>query len=126
MGGNVGKRRQGPARTGPRTVANPTWVVDNPPVSQIEDTPDPTPAQVRAARALLGWTRSEVARRFEIGDATVARLERGDRVPGPRILPRIKEGFESAGIVFFNDERGCGVALATPQGVVVKHPDPRS
>jgi len=84
-------------------------------VSHPEDTPfDLSPGQVRAARALLGWSRTDVARRFEIGDATLARLERGDRVPGPRILPRIKQGFEAAGIVFFNDARGCGVALATP------------
>jgi transcriptional regulator with XRE-family HTH domain len=100
--------------------------VDNPVVNQVEEPPDLIPAQVRAARALLGWTRAEVARRFEIGDATIARLERGDRVPGRRVLPRIKEGFESAGIVFFNDARGCGAALATPRKEILDQATPDS
>lgn len=69
------------------------------------------PGQIRAARALLGWTQSEAARACRVGSATLARLERGERVPGSRTLDDIVAAFQSHGISFFADELECGVAL---------------
>lgn len=69
-----------------------------------------TGSQVRAARALLGWDRQHCAELCGIGLATLARIERGS-TPQERTLADIARVFDGAGIVFFDDERGMGVAI---------------
>lgn len=72
----------------------------------------PSAAQIRAARALLGWSQAEAARRFKIGVNTLSRAETGERLFGERIQEDVMEVFEQAGIVF---TRGNGL-----EGVSVK------
>ena len=62
-------------------------------------------AQIRAARALLGMSASELARRAGIGWATVQRFESAEGIPESRsgTLQRIKDTLENEGITFVGD-----------------------
>jgi transcriptional regulator with XRE-family HTH domain len=75
------------------------------------------PAQIRAARALLGWRQEDLARRAGIGVATVRRIEVLKSPAGNvATLMNIKQALEKAGILFLDSNRavGFGVRLAFP------------
>ena len=59
-----------------------------------------TPAQTRAARALLGWSQTELARRASVATSTVADFERGQRSPVTNNLEALKSAFEKEEITF--------------------------
>jgi transcriptional regulator with XRE-family HTH domain len=65
----------------------------------------------RAARALLGLTQAEVARRASVAVRTIADLERGaTNYQHPRTLRDIQRVFEEAGIEFlFEGVRAVGL-----------------
>jgi transcriptional regulator with XRE-family HTH domain len=76
-------------------------------------------AQIRAARALLGWKQDDLAKAAKIGVATIRRIEGQD---GPMMgyvstLISIQSALENAGIRFLDNEPGggIGVRLATPK-----------
>ena len=70
-----------------------------------------TVEQLRAARALLGWSQSELAARAGLSLPTVKRLEAGF---GPRVSNeargKMQQAIEAAGIVFI-DENGGGLGV---------------
>jgi len=58
-----------------------------------------SPAQCRAARALLDWGRTELCNASEVSGNTIARIEQGrDAIPATMKL--LVETFEREGIVF--------------------------
>ena len=61
-----------------------------------------TSAQIRAARALLNWTREVLSRRSGIGISALMRLESSDGVPGGNIktFEAVQTTLEAAGIEF--------------------------
>ena len=61
-----------------------------------------TSAQIRAARGMLDWTRSDLAEKSGVGFSSMQRLESAEGVPGAQFktLEAIKEAFEKAGIEF--------------------------
>src|SRR3954464_4286508 len=59
-----------------------------------------TPAQARAARALLAWSQQDLAGNAKIGTSTVADFERGRRTPIPQNAEAMRAAFERAGISF--------------------------
>jgi transcriptional regulator with XRE-family HTH domain len=61
-----------------------------------------TSGQIRAARALIGWTARELAAKADIGFSTLIRLESEEGVPSSnvRTLEAIKKAFEDQGIEF--------------------------
>ena len=65
--------------------------------------------QIKAARALLGWSQADLARHSSISEPTIARLETADGQLGGRVntAARIVEALEKAGIEFI-DENGGG------------------
>ena len=74
------------------------------------------PAQIRAARALLGWRQEDLSRASDVGTATIQRIEKSD---GPisgyaSTIMRIEAAFEKAGVLFIADDEiaGIGVRLA--------------
>ena len=70
--------------------------------------------QIRAARALLGWTATEAAKFSGLTRETVQRLERYDDIPPSRTqsLIDLKRAFEEAGIEFIGAPgEGPGVRL---------------
>ncbi|MGU3536821.1 helix-turn-helix transcriptional regulator [Methylobacterium sp. A54F] len=75
-----------------------------------------TPAQCRAGRALLGWTREELAAAAQVSKMTLADFETGKRNPYERTLRDIADAFEAAGVLVFRatDEVGSGVRFKDP------------
>jgi predicted transcriptional regulator len=65
--------------------------------------------QIKAARALLDWSQSDLARHSSVSEPTIARLESGDGELGGRVdtVTKIKLAIEKAGIEFL-DENGGG------------------
>jgi transcriptional regulator with XRE-family HTH domain len=74
--------------------------------------------QVKAARALLGWSQQDLARASGVSEPTIGRLEAADGVLGGRgeTAEKIRGAFEKAGIEFIDDtRRGVGVLLRNSQ-----------
>jgi transcriptional regulator with XRE-family HTH domain len=73
-------------------------------------------SQVRAARALLGWRQSQLAKASKVGVATIQRIEKTNGPVGGYVstLTRIESALEDAGIRFLDKdtEGGIGVRLA--------------
>jgi len=65
-----------------------------------------TAAQCRAARALLDWSRDELAAISKVAKRTVVDFERGARVPREATLTVIRQAFESAGVEFIPENGG--------------------
>ena len=63
-------------------------------------------AQVRAARALLGWTAKDLAQKANVGISTVQRVENAEGTPNVHAsnLASIQSTLESAGIEFTNGD----------------------
>src|SRR5690348_325706 len=59
-----------------------------------------SPAQVRAARALLAWSQHDLARNARVGSSTVADFERGQRTPVANNAEAIRTALEAAGVSF--------------------------
>jgi DNA-binding XRE family transcriptional regulator len=79
----------------------------------------PTGAQIRAARAMLGWSAMALAAAAGVSHPTVARAERTEGVPRMRTenLVAIAQALQEAGVVFMDAGQsslggGVGVRLA--------------
>src|SRR5262249_7007120 len=75
-----------------------------------------TREQIRAARGLLGWSQSQLAKRAGMSLPTVKRMETGT---GPKVSDearaRIQVALEAAGIRFIDENGGGpGVRLRRP------------
>lgn len=71
-----------------------------------------TSAQIRAARALLGWSRDQLSKQSGVGISALMRLEGAEGVPSGNIktFDSVQKAFESAGIEFIGTpESGAGV-----------------
>lgn len=79
----------------------------------------PIPAQIRAARALLGWRQNDLARAAKVGIATIRRIEvlSGEVSGYASTQLRIQQAFERAGIRFIEADtsEGIGVRLRSVQ-----------
>ena len=72
-------------------------------------------AQIRAARALLGWRQEDLAKACKTGLATIARIEQreGPAQGHTSTIFRIQAALQRAGIRFIEDEvGGYGVQLS--------------
>uniref|UniRef100_Q07NV3 Transcriptional regulator, XRE family n=1 Tax=Rhodopseudomonas palustris (strain BisA53) TaxID=316055 RepID=Q07NV3_RHOP5 len=71
-----------------------------------------TPAQLRAARAWLGWTQMELSARAGVSKRPIVRYELGRSVPHPETLAALQRALESAGIRFhFVGMMGKGISV---------------
>ena len=72
-----------------------------------------TPAQIRAARALIGWKQADLA--AGVSEMSVKNIERGATDPRSSTLDAVQSAFGEAGVVFLEagDTRlgGAGVRL---------------
>lgn len=80
-----------------------------------------TPAQIRAARALLRMEQEELARRAKVSVVTVRRLEApgGLGIVGPGTVEEIQRALEAAGAEFM--ERGVRQRAWTSEEVKARY-----
>ena len=71
-----------------------------------------TPGQCHAARALLGWSREQLAQAAPVGLTTIVSFEERSCTPMPRNLLAIQQALEAAGVIFIEQNGdGPGVRL---------------
>ncbi len=71
-------------------------------------------AQLRAGRALLRWSASDLSRESGVGTATIQRMEVMEGIPKGNVktLVSLKEALETAGVVFVGTpDNNPGVCL---------------
>lgn len=74
-----------------------------------------TARQIRAARALLGWSQQELADRAIVSTNAVIRLERGQVDSRTSTVMAVQRALSKGGIEFIPaDVKGEGVRLALP------------
>jgi DNA-binding transcriptional regulator YiaG len=73
-----------------------------------------TPAQCRAARALLDLTQSELARAADLGLSTVVDFEKQRRLVSEEAVKAIRRALEQSGIEFLDGDPGPGLRLRKP------------
>jgi transcriptional regulator with XRE-family HTH domain len=61
-----------------------------------------TSPQIRAARALLGWTQAELAEASGLSAIGIQAIEKGTSDPRASTLLAIESAFKEAGVVFTN------------------------
>ena len=59
---------------------------------------DIAPAQMRAARGMLGWTRSDLAKRSDVSAETVKNAEHGIYSPTEKTLTAFAKAFAEKGV----------------------------
>jgi DNA-binding XRE family transcriptional regulator len=72
-----------------------------------------TPAQIRAARALLDWTQADLAAKAGISPTSINTIEREKGDPKLSTLNAIRHALEQAGIEFQDGDRP-GVRMRAP------------
>jgi len=75
-----------------------------------------TPRQIRAARALLGWSQQELADKAIVSLNAVTRLEKAKVDSRVSTLTAIQKALAKAGIEFLSaDVKGEGVRFRSPK-----------
>jgi predicted transcriptional regulator len=64
------------------------------------------PEQIRGARAMLGLTQAELAKRAGISTTALNNIERGHADPKSSTLNAVQKALEGAGIVFVEENGG--------------------
>jgi transcriptional regulator with XRE-family HTH domain len=75
-----------------------------------------TSAQIRAARAMLDWSREVLSAQAGVGISALMRLESSNGVPSGNIktFESVQKAFEKAGVEFIGTpEEGAGVRWRT-------------
>ncbi|WP_262272064.1 helix-turn-helix domain-containing protein [Microvirga yunnanensis] len=71
-------------------------------------------AQIKAARALLGWSQDELCERADIHRRTLTTLESGKIQSYDSTINRVVIALESAGVQFFEQDGGGYGVLIRP------------
>jgi predicted transcriptional regulator len=75
-----------------------------------------TPRQIRAARALLGWSQQRLADKAIVSLNALSRLEKGGVDSRLSTVLAIQKALVKAGIEFLDaDQKGEGVRLRSPK-----------
>ena len=71
------------------------------------------PAQIRAARALLGWRQGDLSQAANVGTATIQRIEKAEGGISGYVstLLRIQSAFENASVLFIDDDETAGIGV---------------
>jgi transcriptional regulator with XRE-family HTH domain len=75
-------------------------------------------AQLRAARALVGWSRMELAKKSGVSINTIQDFEIGGSDPKQGTIQKWRRALEAAGVEMIDatDTSGPGVRLRSPKG----------
>lgn len=72
----------------------------------------PTIEQIRAARALLGWSQHDLADKANLSQTGIARIENGTNQPNSKTIAKIESAFDKADVEFLDSS---GVRKRTGQ-----------
>lgn len=61
-----------------------------------------TPAQIRAARALIGWKQSDLASASGVSEISIKNIERGATDARTSTMAALQSAFRKAGVVFLD------------------------
>jgi transcriptional regulator with XRE-family HTH domain len=75
----------------------------------MNDDAMPSAAQIRAARALLGWSQADLAARSGISRRTLTSIESGDERVSPESIEALQAVLEGAGLEFTGSGADEGV-----------------
>jgi transcriptional regulator with XRE-family HTH domain len=78
-----------------------------------------TPAQCRAARALLDWSQQALADGAKIGNATIRNFESGKTTPQNATLEMIRQTLVEAGVIFI-DQNGDGPGVRLRKNIAAE------
>ena len=74
-----------------------------------------TAGQIRAARALIGWKQTDLAKASGVSEISIKNIERGATDPRSSTLGALQQAFEKAGVIFLEPgdirDGGAGVRL---------------
>jgi predicted transcriptional regulator len=88
-------------------------------VAQMQHSAMITTGQIRAARALIGWTQVDLAKASGVSEISIKNIERGATDPRASTLEAFQRAFEKAGVVFLEPgdirDGGEGVRLKKPE-----------
>ena len=62
----------------------------------------PTLEQIRAARALLGWSQHDLAGKADLSQTGIARIENGTNQPNSKTISKIEAAFDAADVEFLD------------------------
>ena len=77
-------------------------------------------AQLRTARALLGWSVGDLARSSGVPQSAILAIEEARTAGDPHTIDRVMRCLEAAGVIFLDD---CAVSEGGP-GVRLKRQGP--
>ncbi len=63
----------------------------------------PTIEQIRAARALLGWSQHDLADKADLSQTGIARIENGTNQPNSKTITKIEAAFDAADVEFLDN-----------------------
>jgi transcriptional regulator with XRE-family HTH domain len=75
-----------------------------------------TPAQLRAARALIGWSREDLAERSGVGANTTKDFEINGSDPKLGTVQKWKRTLEREGVIFLDETEAEGPGLRLKKG----------
>lgn len=77
-----------------------------------------TPAQIRAARAMVGWSRDDLAKRSGVSAQALRDFEKADGGSDPRqgTVHKWQRALEAAGVVFVDEDDLCGPGVRFKKG----------
>jgi len=81
-----------------------------------------TSGQVRAARALLGWTQEKLADRAVVALTALKRLEADPRAVREDTRHRVHRALQTAGIAFVDFDYGEGIILLRSPAAAAESP----
>ncbi len=79
-----------------------------------------TRAQCRAARALIDWSREQLATASKVGLRTLVDFERGAREPREVTVDSLRRALESAGVEFIPENGGGAGVRLRDQGITIE------
>lgn len=82
------------------------------------------PAQVRAGRALMGWSQEQLATEAGVGLSSIRDVESQKRASEAGVVSSIRRALENAGVVFVpgSSHEGPGVRLIANRPNIIRRP----
>jgi len=77
-----------------------------------------TPAQIRAARAMVGWSREDLAKTSGVSAPALRDFEKtaGGSDPKQGTVHKWQRALEAAGVVFVDEDDACGAGVRWKKG----------